>query len=39
VSIQLFSAPKRQGIEEAHGVLAHWLGLVDEGEGEADAGA
>ncbi|TKD43885.1 ribosome biogenesis GTP-binding protein YihA/YsxC [Azotobacter chroococcum] len=39
VSIQLFSAPKRQGIEEAHGVLAHWLGLVDEDEGEADAGA
>jgi len=35
VSIQLFSAPKRQGIEEAQGVLAQWLGLNDsvlEGE-------
>ncbi|MCY1367874.1 putative GTP-binding protein EngB [compost metagenome] len=27
VSIQLFSAPKRQGIEEAHAVLAQWLQL------------
>ncbi|WP_277052272.1 ribosome biogenesis GTP-binding protein YihA/YsxC [Zestomonas thermotolerans] len=26
-SVQLFSAPKRMGIEEAHGVLARWLGL------------
>ncbi|WP_421682932.1 YihA family ribosome biogenesis GTP-binding protein [Stutzerimonas urumqiensis] len=31
VSIQLFSAPKRQGIEEAHAVLARWLDLaIDE---------
>lgn len=28
VSIQLFSAPKRQGIEEAHTVLARWLDLA-----------
>ncbi|WP_434457300.1 YihA family ribosome biogenesis GTP-binding protein [Stutzerimonas urumqiensis] len=28
VSIQLFSAPKRQGIEEAHAVLARWLDLA-----------
>jgi len=36
VSIQLFSAPKRQGIEEAHAVLAHWLQLdLEEGEAEA----
>ncbi|MNE82565.1 putative GTP-binding protein EngB [compost metagenome] len=27
VSIQLFSAPKRQGIEEAQAVLAEWLQL------------
>jgi GTP-binding protein len=26
-SIQLFSAPKRQGVEEAQRVLARWLGL------------
>ena len=32
VSVQLFSAPKRQGIEEAHGVLAQWLGLLEEDE-------
>jgi GTP-binding protein len=31
VSIQLFSAPKRQGVEEAQQVMAHWLGLVEEG--------
>lgn len=30
VSVQLFSAPKRQGVEEAHGVLAQWLGLLEE---------
>ncbi|MBD2836867.1 YihA family ribosome biogenesis GTP-binding protein [Pseudomonas sp. JM0905a] len=36
VSIQLFSAPKRQGIEEAHAVLSHWLQLdLEEGEAEA----
>lgn len=29
-SIQLFSAPKRQGIEEALQVLAHWLQLSGE---------
>lgn len=27
ISIQLFSAPKRQGIEEAQALLAHWLEL------------
>ncbi|MCQ4270465.1 ribosome biogenesis GTP-binding protein YihA/YsxC [Pseudomonas kuykendallii] len=32
VSIQLFSAPKRQGIEEAQLVLAQWLGLLDDEE-------
>ncbi|AYF89266.1 ribosome biogenesis GTP-binding protein YihA/YsxC [Pseudomonas sp. JS3066] len=36
VSIQLFSAPKRQGIEEAHAVLAHWLQLdLQDDETEA----
>lgn len=30
VGIQLFSAPKRQGIEEAHAVLARWLELGEE---------
>ncbi len=34
VSIQLFSAPKRQGVEEAQAVLARWLAL----EIEAPAG-
>jgi GTP-binding protein len=29
VSIQLFSTPKRMGIEEAHAVLARWLELPD----------
>ena len=29
VTIQLFSAPKRQGIEEAHAVLARWMELPD----------
>lgn len=28
-SVQLFSAPKRQGIEEAHAVLAGWMGLLE----------
>ncbi|GLZ86274.1 putative GTP-binding protein EngB [Metapseudomonas resinovorans] len=38
VSIQLFSAPKRQGIEEAHAVLAHWLQLdLQDDEAEAEA--
>ncbi|MNG18061.1 putative GTP-binding protein EngB [compost metagenome] len=36
VSIQLFSAPKRQGIEEAHAVLAGWLGLIEEEEEGSD---
>ena len=30
ISVQLFSAPKRQGIEEAQTVLARWLGLTEE---------
>ncbi|WP_068828935.1 ribosome biogenesis GTP-binding protein YihA/YsxC [Pseudomonas sp. BMS12] len=29
-SIQLFSAPKRMGVEEAQLVLAGWLGLLEE---------
>lgn len=33
-SIQLFSAPKRQGVEDAQRVLARWLGL-DEPSAEA----
>lgn len=32
VTIQLFSAPKRQGIEEAQTVLANWLQLGEEFE-------
>jgi GTP-binding protein len=37
VSIQLFSAPKRQGIEEAQAVLAQWLQLgAEQGESAAD---
>lgn len=32
VSIQLFSAPKRLGVEEAQLVLAGWLGLLDDDE-------
>ncbi|UUY09389.1 ribosome biogenesis GTP-binding protein YihA/YsxC [Pseudomonas sp. J452] len=31
-SIQLFSAPKRQGVEEAQAVLAGWMGLLEEAE-------
>ena len=31
-SVQLFSAPKRQGIDEAHAVLAAgWIGLAGGG--------
>ena len=30
VSIQLFSAPKRIGVEDAQTVLGHWLGLIGE---------
>lgn len=29
-TVQLFSAPKRQGIEEAHTVLTNWLKLLPE---------
>ena len=29
-SVQLFSAPKREGVEEAQQVLAAWLGLLEE---------
>jgi GTP-binding protein len=35
VSLQLFSAPKRQGVEEAHQVLAGWLGLLDADDGDS----
>ena len=35
ISVQLFSAPKRQGIEEAQAVLARWLGLSAESSEEA----
>ncbi|MDX5371058.1 MAG: ribosome biogenesis GTP-binding protein YihA/YsxC [Pseudomonadaceae bacterium] len=31
-SIQLFSAPKRMGVEEAQLVLAQWLGLIEDEE-------
>ncbi|GGJ95990.1 ribosome biogenesis GTP-binding protein YihA/YsxC [Pseudomonas matsuisoli] len=34
-SIQLFSAPKRQGIEEAQAVLAEWLALAAEPDSPA----
>jgi GTP-binding protein len=37
-SVQLFSAPKRLGIEEAHAVLAGWMGLLEEVEEVADDG-
>ncbi|MBC9248738.1 YihA family ribosome biogenesis GTP-binding protein [Pseudomonas alcaligenes] len=36
VSIQLFSAPKRQGVEEAQAVLAGWMGLLEEAEEGGD---
>lgn len=35
ISIQLFSAPKRMGLEDAYEVLTQWLGLLDEPEDEA----
>ncbi|HTN31063.1 MAG TPA: ribosome biogenesis GTP-binding protein YihA/YsxC [Pseudomonas sp.] len=35
ISVQLFSAPKRQGIEEAQAVLARWLGLGEENASQA----
>ncbi|MBX9755718.1 MAG: ribosome biogenesis GTP-binding protein YihA/YsxC [Pseudomonadaceae bacterium] len=34
ISIQLFSAPKRMGIEDAYEVLTQWLGLLDDPEAE-----
>ncbi|MEX6500510.1 ribosome biogenesis GTP-binding protein YihA/YsxC [Pseudomonas zhanjiangensis] len=34
IGIQLFSAPKRQGIEQAHAVLADWLQLGEALENE-----
>jgi GTP-binding protein len=37
-SIQLFSAPKRQGIEEALEVLAYWTGLLGDEEAEEEGG-
>lgn len=37
-SAQLFSAPKRQGIEEAHALLSHWLGLSEPAASDADTG-
>ncbi|MNF24073.1 putative GTP-binding protein EngB [compost metagenome] len=36
-SVQLFSAPKRLGIEEAHAVLAGWMGLLGEDEDDEAA--
>ena len=36
-SIQLFSAPKRQGVEEAQAVLAGWMGLLEEAEDDQAA--
>jgi GTP-binding protein len=34
VSAQLFSAPKRQGVEEAQLKLAELLGTLEEGQAE-----
>jgi len=31
ISIQLFSAPKRLGLEDAYTVLAGWMELADKG--------
>lgn len=36
-SIQLFSAPKRQGVEEAQAVLAGWMGLLEEAEDDQES--
>lgn len=36
-SIQLFSAPKRQGVEEAQAVLAGWMGLFEEAEEDQES--
>ncbi|MBB1518650.1 ribosome biogenesis GTP-binding protein YihA/YsxC [Aquipseudomonas guryensis] len=35
-SIQLFSAPKRQGVEEAQAVLAGWMGLLEEADDDQE---
>ncbi|MEK1906916.1 MAG: ribosome biogenesis GTP-binding protein YihA/YsxC [Pseudomonas sp.] len=37
VSIQLFSAPKRQGVEEAQAVLAGWMELIEEAEEDQES--
>ncbi|MCC6075708.1 ribosome biogenesis GTP-binding protein YihA/YsxC [Pseudomonas sp. GCM10022188] len=37
-SVQLFSAPKRQGVEEAQAVLAAWTGLLEEEDEQAADG-
>ncbi|MBB2494181.1 ribosome biogenesis GTP-binding protein YihA/YsxC [Aquipseudomonas ullengensis] len=37
VSIQLFSAPKRQGVEEAQAVLAGWMELLKEAEEDQES--
>ncbi len=34
VTIQLFSAPKRMGLEDAYTVLADWMELADKGADE-----
>jgi GTP-binding protein len=36
VSIQLFSAPKRLGLEDAYTVLAGWMELADKGSEAAE---
>jgi GTP-binding protein len=36
-SIQLFSAPKRQGVEEAQAVLASWMGLLEAEEEDQES--
>ena len=37
ISIQLFSAPKRLGIEEGQRVMAEWLGFLEEPEADAQS--
>jgi GTP-binding protein len=39
VSVQLFSAPKRQGVDEAQQVLASWLGLEEPADSDQETGA
>ncbi|QKE65079.1 YihA family ribosome biogenesis GTP-binding protein [Aquipseudomonas campi] len=36
-SIQLFSAPKRQGVEEAQAVLAGWMELIEDAEDDQES--